>query len=132
MGDTDAGVLVLRSEVVGAVIEDGAVLLNLETNDFYEVNNTGWAILQLFEGGATRDQVMHHCEQWGAPANDVAVSTFLDTVVSNALVIPSEWPAATAEVTLATAWSAPTIEKAPEALQRIVRSPFDPTLPLAE
>jgi len=75
---------------------------------------------------------MHHCRQWGAPANDVAVSTFLDAVVSNALVIPSEWPAATAEVTLATAWLAPTIEKAPEALQRIVRSPFDPTLPLAE
>lgn len=132
MGDTEATVLVLRPEVVGTVIENGAVLLNLETNDFYEVNSTGWAILQLFEGGARRDQVMEHCQQWGAPADDAAVARFLDVLVGDALVVPSEWPASTADVALDAAWSPPTIEKAPEALQRIVRSPFDPTLPLAE
>ena len=132
MTEKVAGVLVLRPEVVGTVIEGGAVLLNLDTNDFYEVNTSGWAILQLFEGGATRDQVMERCQQWGAPANDVAVATFLDVLVRDVLVAPSDWPASTADVTPATAWSAPTIEKAPEALQRIVRSPFDPTLPLAE
>jgi hypothetical protein len=132
MTETEAGVLVLRPEVVGTVIEDGAVLLNLETNDFYEVNATGWAILQLFEGGAQRDQVMQRCRQWGAPANDPAVAKFVDVLVGDALVVSSEWPASDADITLAAAWSAPTIEKAPEALQRIVRSPFDPTLPLAE
>ena len=132
MSEMDAGVLVLRSEVVGAVIEDGAVLLNLETNDFYEVNATGWAIVQLFEGGATRDQVMHQCKRWGGPSNDPAVAAFLDVLTKDTLVIPSEWPASTADVALTNGWSAPTIEKAPEALQRIVRSPFDPTLPLAE
>jgi len=132
MAETESGVLVLRSEVVGAVIEDGAVLLNLDTNDLYEVNTTGWAIVQLFEGGTRRDQVMQRCEQWGAPCNDPTVSRFLDVVIGDGLVAPSEWPASTAEIPLAGAWSAPTIEKVPDALQRIVRSPFDPTLPLAE
>lgn len=132
MSETEMGVLVLRPEVVGTVIEDGAVLLNLETNDFYEVNASGWAILQLFEGGAKRDQVIQQCRQWGAPADDAAVASFLDVLIRDVVIVPSEWPASTAEVTLTTAWSAPTIEKAPEALQRIVRSPFDPTLPLAE
>jgi hypothetical protein len=131
MSEMESAVLVLRSEVVGTVIEDGAVLLNLDTNDFYEVNTTGWAILQLFEGGAQRDQVMQRCRQWGAPDNDAAVAQFLDVLVNDALVVRSEWPASTAEVALA-AWAPPTIQKAPEALQRIVRSPFDPTLPLAE
>jgi hypothetical protein len=132
MTETDAAVLVLRSEVVGAVIEDGAILLNLDTNDLYEVNTTGWAILQLFEGGARRDQVLQRCAQWGAAVDDAAVSRFVDVIVADALVVPSEWPASTAEIPLTVAWSAPTIEKVPDALQRIVRSPFDPTLPLAE
>jgi len=130
--DVNGRVLVLRPEVVATVIEEGAVLLNLDTNDFYEVNASGWAILQLFEGGATREQVMERCAQWGAPANDGPIAAFLEVLVGDGLVAPSEWPAASAEITLSTAWAAPTIEKAPEALQRIVRSPFDPTLPLAE
>ncbi len=125
-------VLVLRPEVVATVVEDGAVLLNLDSNDFYEVNHSGWAILQLFEAGASREQVLQRCEQWGAAAADANVARFLDVLVKDVLVVPSEWPAANAEVAAAATWSAPTIEKAPEALQRIVRSPFDPTLPLAE
>ena len=125
-------VLVLRPEVVATVIEGGAVLLNLDTNDFYEVNASGWAILQLFEGGATREQVMEHCARWGAPADDGVVASFLEVLIGDVLVVPSEWPAASGDVVFTTAWSAPTIEKAPEALQRLVQSPFDPTLPLAE
>ena len=118
MTETEAGVLVLRPEVVATVIEDGAVLLNLETNDFYEVNTTGWAILQLFEGGAQRDQVMQRCQQWGAPVKDPAVAKFVDVLVSDALVVRSEWPASDAEVTLATAWSAPMRSRAGEMRER--------------
>ena len=128
----EAGVLVLRREVVATVIEEGAVLLNLDTNDFYEVNGSGWAILQLFEGGTTLEHARQRSQEWGAGADDAAVAAFLNVLVKDALVAPSEWPAATADVAPIAAWSAPLIEKAPEALQRIVRSPFDPTLPLAE
>lgn len=132
MSEKEAGVLVLRPEIVATVIEEGAVLLNLDTNDFYEVNGSGWAILQLFEGGTTLAQARQRCQQWGAAADDAAVTTFLDVLINDVLIAPSEWPASTAEITPTTPWSAPVIEKAPEALQRIVRSPFDPTLPLAE
>jgi hypothetical protein len=76
--------------------------------------------------------VLERCAQWGAPAGDGAVARFLDVLIGDGLVAPSEWPAANPDVGLDAAWSAPTIEKSPEALQRIVRSPFDPTLPLAE
>jgi hypothetical protein len=132
MSEANGGVLLLRPEVVGTVVEDGAVLLNLDTNDFYEVNHSGWAIVQLFEAGTSRDLVAERCRQWGAAPDDLAtVTKFLDVLIGDRLVVPSEWPAASVEVTLAS-WSAPTIDKAPEALQRIVRSPFDPTLPLAE
>jgi hypothetical protein len=132
MAETEAAVLVLRSEVVATVIDGGAVLLNLDTNCFYEVNATGWAILQLFEGGARRDQAKLRCEQWGAAADDAAVAQFLDVLAAENLVASSDWPASTADVTLAGTWSVPTIEKAPEALHRIMGSALDPTLPLAE
>jgi len=132
MSQKDAEVLVLRPAIVATVIEDGAVLLNLDTNDFYEVNSSGWTILQLFEGGVTLDEVKERCRQWGAAADDAAVATFIDVLVKDVLVARSEWPAATADITPQAVWSTPTIQKAPEALQRIVRSPFDPTLPLAE
>ena len=43
-----ASKLTLRPDVVATVLEDGAVLLDLETKYFYSVNPSGWAILQLF------------------------------------------------------------------------------------
>ena len=95
MAESEADVWVLRPEVVGTVIDHGAVLLNLETNDFYEVNATGWAILQMFEGGAQREQVVQRCAQWGAPGNDPAVTKFIDVLIADALLARSDWPAST-------------------------------------
>jgi hypothetical protein len=133
MSDMATPTLVLRPDVVGTVIEDGAVLLDLESNYFYEVNCTGWAILQMFEAGTTRDRALSQCQQWGAGPHDAdALAAFLDTLITEKLVVASEGPTATAEATLAGTWSPPTIQKAPEALQRIMKSAFDPTLPLAE
>jgi len=132
MTNNETAVLVLRPEVVATVIEQGAVLLNLDTSDFYEVNASGWAIVQLFEGGITLEHALQRCREWGAPQDDTAAAAFLDVLVKDALVTPSEWPAAPSDTTSSPPWVAPTIAKTPQALQRIVRSPFDPTLPLAE
>jgi hypothetical protein len=133
MSDVASQTLVLRPDVVGTVIDGGAVLLDLDTNYFYETNTTGWAIVQLFEAGTTREQALEQCRQWGATAADGrALVGFLETLVAEKLIVPSDWPAAAADSAAPVAWEAPTIQKAPEALQRIMKSPFDPTLPLAE
>ncbi|MBI3785911.1 MAG: PqqD family protein [Deltaproteobacteria bacterium] len=133
MSDVAGQTLVLRPDVVGTVITDGAVLLDLETNYFYETNATGWAILQMFEAGTTREHVLDQCRRWGAGATDAdALGKFLETVGADKLIVPSDWPPVTAETSLEVTWVPPTIQKAPEALQRIMKSAFDPTLPLAE
>lgn len=123
----------LRPDVVATVIEDGAVLLDLESKYFYSVNHSGWAIMQLFEAGTTREIVEAECRKWGAGANDArSISDFLNLVIGDNLVTPTDFPAADSAIALSYAWSPPTVEKAREPLQRIIKSPFDPTLPLAE
>jgi len=119
--------------VVATVIEDGAVLLDLETKYFYTVNHAGWAILQLFEAGTTREQVEAACQKWGAKADDAQpIAKILDIIIGDNLVTPTDFPAADLTVELTNPWSFPTIERSREPLQRIMKSPFDPTLPLAE
>lgn len=125
--------LVLRPDVVATVIEDGAVLLDLETKYFYTVNHAGWAILQMFEAGTTRAQVEATCQKWGATADDThPIANILDLIIGDKLVTLTDFPVADPIPELTYPWSSPTIEKSREPLQRIMKSPFDPTLPLAE
>lgn len=123
--------LMLRPDVVATVLEDGAVLLDLETKYFYSVNQSGWAILQLFEIGATRAQAEAQCRVWGAPDEDGAVK-FLDTLLSENLITQLDQPASPPSIDFTGPWTSPTVEKHHEPLQRIMISAFDPTLPLAE
>jgi hypothetical protein len=125
--------IALRPTLVATVVEDGAVLLDLETKYFYKVNSTGWAILQLFElQSAREDDVLSQCRAWGARDEDEPqIRSFLDRCKSEALVehLPAGDPA---PVEFSGAWSAPTIERQAEPLQGIVTSAFDPSIPLAE
>lgn len=133
MSDSQSVALILRPEVVITVIEDGAVLLDLDTKYFYSVNHAGWAILQLFEVGATRQQVKDKCRAWGASAAEAdAIAKFMDVLVNDKLVVATDQRGTDLDIRPTGPWSAPVIEKAREPLQRIMKSPFDPTLPLAE
>ncbi len=126
-------VLTLRPDVVVTTLEREAVLLDLETKYFYSVNASGWAITQLFEAGATQTQVCERCRAWGAddPAL-AAVAAFVERLISENLVHANGGATALADPTYEGAWSAPTLEKHKEPLQRVMISAFDPTLPLAE
>lgn len=133
MSDSQSVALILRPEVVITVIEDGAVLLDLDTKYFYSVNHAGWAILQMFEVGATRQQVNAKCREWGATAADSdAIMKLIDVLLNDKLVVATDQRGTDVEIRPTGPWTAPSIEKAREPLQRIMKSPFDPTLPLAE
>jgi hypothetical protein len=125
--------LQLRPDVVATVLEDGAVLLDLRTKYFYSVNPSGWALVELFERGASADEAMTHAMAWGAKDEDrAALSTFLEVLVADELVVAAIGAPAAAPEPFEGEWSAPAIEKHREPLQRIMTSAFDPTLPLAE
>ena len=124
-----------RPDVVATVLEDGAVLLDLETKYFYRLNRTGWAIAQLFESGATLRDVHEYCQALGAPSSDQAdVSALIDALLRDNLIEASQSQRhnGTSEKVPAIAWSAPTIEKQAEPLQRVIISAFDPSVPLVE
>ena len=127
------GRLTLSPDVVATVLQQEAVLLDLQSKFFYSVNASGWAITQLFEGGTTRADVRAHCRTWGAPVDDMAaIDRFVDALLENRLAVPADAPAAENGVTFAGPWLAPMIDKHKEPLQRIMISAFDPSVPLAE
>jgi hypothetical protein len=133
--------LTLRPDVVATVLQDGAVLLDLETKYFYSVNPSGWAIIQLFESGATVEQVGTQTRLWGAPsAPDAPTMAFLEILKGDRLIVPADEELSASPGPVDTTpgvpcngpWSSPSIEKHKEPLHRIMTSAFDPTLPLAE
>ena len=125
--------LTLRPDVVVTALEHEAVLLDLKTKYFYSVNASGWAITQLFESGTTEAHALEKAAQWGAKNGDLeAASKFIGRLLEEGLIEPGGTPLPSSEEELTSPWSAPTIEKHKEPLQKIMVSAFDPTLPLAE
>lgn len=125
--------IALRADVVSTLVDEGSVLLDLQTKYFYSVNRSGAAILLLLEGGASHADVLDSCVRWGMPANDRdAVDSFLSALASEDLVEEAGSGASDDTLTLEGSWTSPTIEKQREPLQRIMASAFDPSLPLAE
>jgi hypothetical protein len=123
--------LSLRDTVSVGVLDDGAVLLDLESKYFYVLNATGWAIAQLFESGASAGDVRRIAGTWGAP-NDGSVDAFIAQLGNFGLL--EQGAAADDERDLAwdRPWSAPTIERQAEPLQNVMVTAFDPSIPLAE
>lgn len=125
--------LFLRADVVATVIEGGAVLLDLQSKFFYSANNSAWAILQLFEAGATPAQVRTQAAAWsGLAAAAAGVEPLVELLLAEGLLTRDGTPLPTDDIRLEGDWSAPELEKHREPLYRIMTSAFDPTLPLAE
>jgi hypothetical protein len=127
-------VLCLRPDVVATVLEDGAVLLDLESKYFYSVNSTGWAIVQLFERGVSAAEAHERCGAWGARAEDrEALGSFIDALIGERLVVQATGASpAGGGAPSPPGWVVPRLEKHKEPLQRVMVSAFDPSIPLAE
>jgi hypothetical protein len=130
---THGGTLSLRPDVVATVLDDGAVLLDLETKYFFALNSSAWSIVQLFETGASMDDARTFAKAAGAPDDD-GVDRFLSLLCGYGLFedVPGEAPALPAYDNTEVAWVTPTIERQAEPLQQVIVSAFDPSIPLAE
>lgn len=126
-----SSLLSLRSTVSAGVLDDGAVLLDLESKYFYVLNATGWAITRLFESGASVDDVQRAARQWGA-SDDASIAAFIARLREFDLLEPAASPEAAVEVPWSGSWTVPTIERQSEPLQTVMVTAFDPSIPLAE
>src|SRR2546423_5698169 len=116
--------LALRSDVVATVLDDGAVLLDLESKYFYALNPSGWALVQLFEAGSTPDEAIRRCREWSGGNGRVDAEQAVRFLLDEGLVEPCPAPGE-AQVNPPQPWGAPTIEKQAEPLQKVIVSAFD-------
>lgn len=125
--------IALSPDVVVTPLDDGALLLHLESKFFYSINLPGWSILQLLEGGASLNDVASRCVEWGAQESDRdGIQEFLKKLIDNRLAGDFEGRETGTSVQFNGNWHAPMVERHDEPLERIVTSAFDPSVPLAE
>ena len=125
--------LAFRPDVVATLLDDGAVLLDLETKYFYELNRTGWDVASCFERGASEESVVEQCRAWGAPPeDDDAIRAVIAALRDDGLVEDVLDAATTPAPGASGPWTRPTIERQAEPLQKIIISAFDPSVPLVE
>ena len=55
---------VLRPDVVATVLDHGALLLDLQSKYFYQLNPSGWSIVQLLELRATGVHAEERSKAW--------------------------------------------------------------------
>src|ERR1700722_67188 len=83
----------LRPDVVATVLNDGAVMLDLESKFFFSANSTAWAIAEMFESGATQSEVHEACARWGAVNGDrLLIDEVIRQMVAEGLVKPADTP----------------------------------------
>jgi hypothetical protein len=124
-----SGPLALRGDVVATVLEDGALLLDLDTKYFFLLNHSAWAVVQLFEAGTTAGHAHDVCVAAGADGGEV--DGLVSLLLSEGVIEPAAADARPA-LELSAPWAPPSVEKQDEPLQRVIVNAFDPTIPLAE
>lgn len=130
-GTTQTGIA-LSPMLVATVIEDGAVLLDLESKYFYSLNASGWAIVQIFEStGASLDRILSQCREWGS-TNEDEIRAFLTQLAEKRIVEIAVDSDEREQPSFAGPWQKPTLTRHEQPLQSIVNSAFDPSIPLAE
>jgi hypothetical protein len=129
----DASSFSLRPSVVATVIEDGAVLLDLDTKYFFRLNASAWALVSSFEAdGISYEQLCEVARELGAPEDDRAIAALLRELDSHGLIESASPTPSPNRPEFSGPWGDPAIEVQSEPLQSVVTSAFDPSVPLAE
>ena len=130
-------------EVVVTELEDGAVLLNLETRRYYSLNIAGieiWRLLESTTGPADLAGRLARIFDVDEDRAQGLVSAYVEQLQRERLVVASDHPqsevspepAAPAEGSTKRPFVEPELIQHDEPLHDVAASPFDPQLPLAE
>jgi Coenzyme PQQ synthesis protein D (PqqD) len=134
--------VVKNPEVVCTELEDGAVLLNMETRLYYSLNDSGLEIWRLLDIPGTSEELgrrlTERLEVDEAVAAEAAAA-FVGELERERLVIAADGSEAVTSLAAEPEaggerrrFSAPELILHDEPLHEVTTSPFDPQLPLAE
>jgi hypothetical protein len=134
-----------HDEVVYTDLEEGAVLLHLETRFYYSLNEVGQAVWRLLDSAESLEDLLEKlAEAYEVDVQRVeeSVSKFLQELEREQLTLPrreaiDERPrqgsaSAPAPSQQKRPFVEPELIKHDEPLHEVVMNPFDPQLPLAE
>jgi hypothetical protein len=140
------GWLARSTDVVCTELEDGAVLLNLDTRLYYSLNEVGlevWNLLEAVDGPQDAAGELARAFDVDETTAQNAISSFVEELQRERLVVAA--PDGTTSATAAAAFDgrppradgkrpfeAPELIQHDEPLHEVSSSPFDPQLPLAE
>lgn len=134
--------LVPHPSVVCTVLDEGGVLLHLDTKFYYSLNRTGMAVWTALESGVADPAALAAAAGHGAsaPGRAADVRAFLaelekESLVEPGIVVPGNGGAfaGTEPGTPAAAGAeAPRLVRHDIPLNQILSNPFDPSVPLAE
>lgn len=128
-------------EVVYTDLEDGAVLLHMETKFYYSLNESGQAIWGLLDAVQNDGELIDRLKDAYETGDDLAepIKTFLGELEKEKLVVErteenQDGPSEKAQESPGNkkAFTKPEVIKHDEPLHEVVLNPFDPQLPLAE
>lgn len=131
-------------EVVETVLENGAVLLNLETKFYYSLNGIGYRIWELLDTTNSLNELFQKLlDEYDTSLENIQenISSFLMSLREEHLLTASHSSIKISDGSLQSEendksnkkhYLDPEIIKHEEPLHEVVQNPFDPQLPLAE
>ena len=136
--------LAKHPEVVYTELENGAVLLHMESGFYYSLDRVGLEIWRLIGAAAGVDEIGRAlAARFDVDENQAAAAAarFIDTLARERLLAPAESPSGATREALSQPevlpgdrqpFTEPVLAKHDEPLHQISAHPFDPQLPLAE
>jgi hypothetical protein len=127
--------IVPNPDVVCSSLQDGGVLLDLTTKQYYALNQTGLLVWQHLEDGGSLAH-LHAALAAGERRDDtLGLEAFAGQLLQHGLAEPAAQTNGDTPVplpSLPAAWSAPTVVPHGKPLSQVILSPFDPTVPIPE
>ena len=127
--------IIPNPDVVCSSLQDGGVLLDLTTKQYYALNQTGLLVWQHLEDGGSLLHLHSALAAAEPRADALGLEAFAALLLQHGLAEPAATAGGDAALplpALPAAWAAPTVVPHGKPLSQVILSPFDPTVPIPE
>jgi hypothetical protein len=126
----------VNPDVVCSPLDDGGVLLDLRTKQYFALNATGLFVWQLLEDGGSLEALGAALVASGVADGFTGLAGFEGMLLEHGLVLASAGSGAAGDApsvpALPPSWTAPRLTPHGRPLAEVILSPFDPTVPVPE
>lgn len=123
--------ITLNPDVVCSSLPEGGVLLDLDTKQYFALNQTGLAVWQYLEDGGALAQLRSTLDAAASAELDAFAAALIEHGLGQRA--DAAQPAGPIAAFAPTSpWAAPLVTPHGRPLAQVILSPFDPTVPIPE